>query len=82
MTRTIKGPGRAYVWVSAAGDLANAASRALLYAYAGTLRHAEPNAMTAQAWRAFNVDDHNPLAGFMAWERELYSKYVNPGDRI
>ena len=38
--------------------------------------------MTAQAWRAFYIDEHGPLEGFMPWERELYGQVTRPGDRI
>lgn len=63
-----------------ASRLFQSGGRLAQYLAAGTLRTADLQALTREAWRRFGDDDIDD--GFMRWEEQMYTSFLAPGDRI
>src|SRR2546425_1196436 len=61
---------------------ADLASRAFTYIAAGFLRPQELQWAITQRWQDFGSDERFVDSGFMAWERNLYLRFLKPEDEI
>ena len=56
--------------------------RAMVYLAMGTLRLHDLREAIAKRWAAFGHGDDLIGSGLMPWERDLYDRFLKPGDRV
>ncbi len=65
-----------------AASLMERGAKGLLYLAAGTLRVAEFRDRAMAEYETYRVRDDEILQGLLWWERDIYDRFLRPGDRI